>query len=456
MSSQRSQGRRAVVVVIDGCGIGAAPDAEKFGDSKSCNTIANVAKGVGGLDLPNLEQLGIGNICPIDGIKQTQAIGLFGKLEEASNGKDTQTGHWEMMGVVSEQAFPTYPEGFPKEIVDAFIKQAKVEGILSNKPESGTKVLEDLGEEHQRTGKPIVYTSGDSVFQIACHVDTVPLEKQYEWCEIARKILVGPHEVGRVICRPFKGKPGAYSRLSGDRRDYAVPPPRATFLDRLVESEVGVFGVGKIEDIFVGNGITHAKHTGSNLEGLEVTLDALSGKYTDADWKALKTHGKQADDVRFIFTNLVDTDSLFGHRRNVAGYAGALVEIDKWLGKILAALNDDDLLIISSDHGNDPTAAGTDHTREFVPLLAYSPAMAKNAAIASGSGARNSRAGASGTSGLGSTNNSGVTATSGLLAGDVGTRKGFADIAASLAEWLAVEWKGPGKSFVREHAQVQA
>ena len=185
-------------------------------------------------------------------------------------------------------------------------------------------------------------------------------------------------------------------------------------------------------------------------------MNALAGKYTNADWKGLRTDSSNVEDVRFIFTNLVDTDSLYGHRRNVSGYAGALVEIDKWLGKIMAALNDDDLLIISSDHGNDPTAAGTDHTREFVPLLAYSPAMAKNAVIASGSGARNSRAGASGTSGLGSTNNSGVTATSGLLAGDVGTRKGFADIAASLAEWLAVEWKGPGKSFVREHAQVQA
>jgi len=405
--------RRAIVLVIDGCGIGAAPDHEAFGDLSNCNTIANVAREMGGLKLPNLGKLGLGSISPIQGVNaDLTKLGLFGKLEEASNGKDTQTGHWEMMGVVSEVAFPLYPDGFPNEIIDEFCKQAGVKGVLSNKPASGTKVLEDLGEEHQRTGMPICYTSGDSVFQIACHVDTVPLEKQYEWCEIARRILDGPHRVGRVIARPFEGTPGNYKRVSKDRRDYAVPPPRKTFLDILNDNGRGVFGVGKIEDIFVGNGISHAKHTGSNEEGLQITLDAIANNYN------LKDHRigtNRPDDVSLIFTNLVDTDSLYGHRRDVKGYGGALHEIDAWLGKIMQAMNKDDLLIISSDHGNDPTAPGTDHTREFVPLLAYSPSLEKQ----------------------------------GL---DIGTRDGFSDIAASLADWLDTDWKGPGVSFVSKHA----
>lgn len=408
--------KRAIVLVIDGCGIGAAPDAQAFGDSTNCNTLANIAREVGGLDLPNLSKLGLGRISPIDGVKESAAkLGLFGKLEEASNGKDTQTGHWEMMGVVSEDAFPMYPNGFPKEVIDEYCKQTGVSGVLSNKPASGTTVLEELGEEHQKTGLPIVYTSGDSVFQIACHVDTVPLKKQYEWCEIARKILDGPHRVGRVICRPFNGTPGAYKRLSGDRRDYAVPPPRKTFLDILADESRGVFGVGKIEDIFVGHGISHAKHTGSNKEGLEITLAAIANQYPLKDHRIGKERAD--DDVSFIFTNLVDTDSLFGHRRDVKGYAGALLEIDHWLGKIIAAMNGDDLLVISSDHGNDPTAPGTDHTREFVPLIAYSPSL----------------------------DNQGV---------DIGIRNGFYDIAASLSDWLDAGWTGPGKSFVHQKERV--
>ncbi|MBX3073403.1 phosphopentomutase [Candidatus Obscuribacterales bacterium] len=407
--SENKANRRAIVMVIDGCGIGAAPDHEAFGDLSNCHTLANVARETGGLTLPNLARLGLGQISPIEGVdKSATKLGLFGKLEEVSNGKDTQTGHWEMMGVVSETAFPMYPNGFPKEVIEEYCELTGVSGVLCNKPASGTTVLEELGEEHQRTGLPIVYTSGDSVFQIATHVDTVPLPKLYEWCETARKLLDGPHRVGRVIARPFTGTPGAYKRLSGDRRDYAVPPPRKTFLDILKDEKRGVFGVGKIEDIFVGHGLSHAKHTGSNKEGLQITLDTIANQYALKD---CRIGGTQDDKLSMIFTNLVDTDSLYGHRRDPKGYAKALVEIDEWLGKILAAMQPEDLLLISSDHGNDPTARGTDHTREFVPILAYSPSFEKQAV-------------------------------------DVGIRNGFADVAASLGDWLGADWKGPGVSFV--------
>ncbi len=405
--------RRAIVLVIDGCGIGAAPDAKAFGDDDTCNTIVNIAKEMGGLSLPTMERLGLGNICSIPGVKgRDNAIGLFGKLEEASNGKDTQTGHWEMMGIVNQDAFPVFPNGFPPDVIDEFKRRTGVENVLCNMPESGTKVLVDLGDEHVRTGHPIVYTSGDSVFQLACHVDVIPLAKQYEWCEIAREMLDGPYRVGRVICRPFTGKSGEYTRLSGDRRDYAVPPPGTTFLDHVLKKGVGVFGVGKIEDIFVGNGISHAKHTGSNEEGLEITLSAIENRYKLED---CKISADRPDDVQVIFTNLVDTDSLYGHRRNVSGYAGALKEIDLWLERILASMSDEDLLLISSDHGNDPTFRGTDHTREYVPILAYSPK---------------------------------------ITAEDLGTRKGFCDIAKTMSDWLGTDWHGPGESFVQKRERV--
>jgi phosphopentomutase len=406
-------------MVIDGCGIGASPDANRFGDPSTTNTIGNVAREVGGLALPNMAQLGLGNITQIAGIpKVASPLGVFGKMEEASNGKDTQTGHWEMMGIISEQAFPLYPDGFPDDVIQRFINESGCKGILCNKPASGTAVLEELGEEHRRTGFPICYTSGDSVFQIATNTEVTPLPTLYHWCEVARGILQGKHRVGRVIARPFKGSPGNYVRLGGDRHDYAVPPPSKTLMDTLVAQGIGVFGVGKIEDIFVGNGLTHAKHTGINREGLELTLDAVANR---TDYGKLKIGGTSADAVQFIFTNLVDTDSLFGHRRNVKGYAGALTEIDEWLGKLMASMAPDDLLIISSDHGNDPTAPGTDHTREFVPLLAYSPSFS-----------------------------------SGSQKFDAGTRQGFTDIAASIAGWLGVSWNGPGVSFLSETAKTPA
>lgn len=410
--------RRAIVLVIDGCGIGASPDAEAFGDSKTCNTLANTASHVGGLKLPVMEKLGLGNITAIDGVKQLdECYARFGKLEETSNGKDTQTGHWEMMGIVSEKAFPLYPEGFPKEIIDAFIKETGCKGILGNKPASGTTILEELGEEHRKTGYPIVYTSGDSVFQIATNIETTDLPTLYRWCEIARKILDGPHRVGRIIARPFKGTPGNYSRLGGDRRDYAVPPPKKTFLDHLLGGNVGVYGVGKIEDIFVKNGLSHAKHTGTNKEGLELTLNAINGS---DNLRAYKLGENKPDDVQMIFTNLVDTDSLYGHRRDVKGYGSALLEIDAYLDKIVKAMRKDDLLIISSDHGNDPTAPGTDHTREFVPMIAYSPTFLEGGKPMSAKKA------------------------------NVGIRHGFVDIAATLSDWLAVKWDGDGVSIFEE------
>lgn len=409
--------RRAIILVIDGCGVGAAPDAATFGDLPSCNTIANTAGKVGGLKLPNMQRLGLGNICSIAGVDEvSKPIGFYGKLKELSAGKDTQTGHWEMMGIVSNSGFPTYPEGFPDELVNQFIKETGCKKILCNKPASGTKVLEELGEEHQRTGYPIVYTSGDSVWQLACHVDTIPLEKQYEWCLVARRLLNGKYKAGRVIARPFNGTPGNYKRMSFERRDFGVKPPAATFLDEFLAEGSGVLGIGKIEDIFDKQGLSHAQHTGSNKEGLDLTLQAIDGRY-QLGGKEIIDHAP--DTVKLIFTNLVDTDSLFGHRRNVEGYAGALLEIDEWLGQIIQAMRKDDLLLISSDHGNDPTAPGTDHTREYVPIIAYSKALEDLS--------RDHR--------------------------DVGIRNGFYDMAASLSGWFGMPITH-GQSFIPQLSEV--
>lgn len=418
MEEAKGSARRAIVVVIDGCGCGASPDHAKFGDSAECNTMGNIARELGGINLPNMASLGLGNLTPMKGVNPVaKSRGYFGRLEEASCGKDTQTGHWEMMGIISPTSFPMYPNGFPPEVVDKFIAETGCKQILCNKPYSGTLVLDDLGEEHMRTGYPIVYTSGDSVFQIACHVDVVPLATQYKWCEIARRILDGPHRVGRVIARPFNGSPGhpknTFKRISADRRDYAVPPPAKTFLDYTLDQGIGVFGVGKIEDIFVGNGLSHAKHTGTNKEGLELTLAAITG---DIDLNKIEISKQKTDRLGVIFTNLVDTDSLYGHRRDVKGYGGALEEIDQWLGKIMSSMRPDDLLIISSDHGNDPTAPGTDHTREYVPLLAYSPSL-------EGDEKKDVKK-------------------------DVGIRAGFADIAGTMGDWLELKWQGAGHSVL--------
>ncbi len=365
--------KRVILLIIDGCGIGAAPDFAQYNDTADCNTLANVAKVVQGLNLPNLYKFGLGNICNLQGLPvNPQPLGVNAKLEELSCAKDTQTGHWEMMGLVSEVGFPLYPQGFPPEVIQEFITQTGCQNILVNLPYSGTKVLDDYGDEHCKSSFPIVYTSGDSVFQIACHTDIIPIEKQYKWCEIARSILTGKHNVGRVIARPFNGVSGSYQRISALRHDYTVLPPRKTLLDELIVNNLGVLGIGKIEDIFCKQGLSHAIHTGSNLEGLKLTIEAMQNQL---DLNKLRLSQETPENINFIFTNLVDTDSLYGHRRDAQGYYKALKEIDNYLGNIQSLMTKDDLVIISSDHGNDPTATGTDHTREYVPFLMFNSQM---------------------------------------------------------------------------------
>ncbi len=365
--------KRAVIIVIDSMGIGAMPDCEEFGDIKECNTLKNVCAFNNGLHVPNLSSLGLGNIQDFEGInKTTSPLGQYGTLEEKSKGKDTTTGHWEIAGLVSEKPFSTFPNGFPKELIDKFITETNCSGVLANRPASGTAIIEELNEEHHRTRYPIVYTSADSVFQIAVDTDMIPLETLYKWCEIARHILdVGGYNTARVIARPYKIIDGKPTRISKDRRDYSMKPPKATVLDKVKNAGAKVIGIGKIEDIFSKAGITHAIHTGSNKEGLELTIKALNGtldldsiKYQDTD---ITDETKE-----IIFTNLVDTDMLFGHRNNAEGYGKAIEEIDLYLAQILPLIGEDDLLIITADHGCDPTVPGTDHTREKVPVLYYS------------------------------------------------------------------------------------
>lgn len=381
--------KRVFVVVIDAWGVGALPDAPDYGDSLTCNTMGNIDKTADSLSLPNLERLGLGNILPLSRIKaQDKPLGSYGKMAEYSRGKDTTTGHWEMVGIYLDIPFPTYPDGFPPEIVERFKQETGVKNILGNKPASGTKILEELGMEHLETGDPIVYTSADSVFQIAAHIgpeSKIDLATLYQWCEKAREILDGPHKVSRVIARPFIGNsPDTFKRVGKDRRDYAVLPPEATVLNRIREAGALVVGIGKIEDIFCFSGLTHTIHTGSNPEGIEVlskivrneqNLDELS-----LDKKALSDYSKA--DKQFIFVNLVETDSNYGHRRDVNGYARSLEQFDAGLGEILNQLGEDDLLMISADHGCDPTAPGSDHTREYVPIMMYSPSLpARNLGI---------------------------------------------------------------------------
>ncbi len=365
--------KRAIIMVIDSMGIGAMPDCEEFGDIKECNTLRNVCAFNKGLDVPSLELLGLGNIQDFEGINKTATpIGQYGTLREKSKGKDTTTGHWEIAGLVSEKPFATFPQGFPKELIDKFIEETGCKGILANIPASGTAIIEQLNEEHHKTGFPIVYTSADSVFQIALDTDLIPLETLYKWCEIARKILdEGKYNVARVIARPYKIIDGKPTRISKDRRDYSMAPFGKTVLDKVKDSGAKVIGIGKIEDIFEKAGITHAIHTGSNKEGLELTIKAINGSL---DLEAIKYKDANItdNDREIIFTNLVDTDMLFGHRNNAEGYGKAIEEIDEYLEKILPLIGEDDLLIITADHGCDPTVPGTDHTREQVPVLYYS------------------------------------------------------------------------------------
>ncbi|HEY9688052.1 MAG TPA: phosphopentomutase [Coleofasciculaceae cyanobacterium] len=375
--------KRVFVVVIDAWGVGALPDASEYGDSQDCNTMGNIDRAADRLSLPNLERLGLGNILPLSRVKaQESPLASYGKMSEFSKGKDTTTGHWEMAGIYLETPFPTYPDGFPPEIVERFKQETGVKEILGNKPASGTEILKELGMQHLETGNPIVYTSADSVFQIAAHTgpeSKVDLGTLYAWCEKAREILDGPHQVSRVIARPFVGNsPETFKRVGKDRRDYAVLPPESTTLNRIREAGGLVVGIGKIEDIFCFSGLTHSIHTGSNADGIEV-LDKLARDEQDLDALSLEKKPlsvyPQAD-KQFIFVNLVETDSNYGHRRDVDGYARALEEFDAGLGKILEAMGDEDLLMISADHGCDPTAPGSDHTREYVPIMLYNKRLA--------------------------------------------------------------------------------
>lgn len=362
--------KRAILIVADSAGCGAADDAAEFNDLPSCNTIGNVAEAVGGLKLPNLERMGLGNVTDIEGVSKTDDFtAQYGIMKEISKGKCTTTGHWEMAGLILDKPFLTFPDGFPQSIIEEFIRRTSCGGILGNKPASGTAILDELHEEHEKTGFPIVYTSADSVFQIAVNVDFTPLEKLYEYCRIARKILDEKSNVSRVIARPYRLVDKKPVRISKDRRDYSVPPFGKTICDKISENNGFVYGIGKIEDIFVKKGITHAVHTGSNKEGLELTLDAVKADLPPEKNKIIDCTSNP--DKYFIFTNLVDTDMLYGHRNDAKGYAKALEEIDSYIPKIISAMKDDDILIITADHGCDPTVPGTDHTRENVPLLVY-------------------------------------------------------------------------------------
>jgi phosphopentomutase len=343
---------RACVIVLDAVGAGALPDAAEFGDEGS-DTLGNVARAVGGLDLPNLEALGLGNVEPLEGCPpQPGAPAVAGRLVERSKGKDTTTGHWELMGIVTPQAMPTYPHGFPFEVIDPFMHRTG-RGVLGNKAASGTEIIEELGEEHQRTGKWIVYTSADSVFQVAAHVDTIPLEELYRACEAAREILTGKHAVGRVIARPFEGEPGNYARTA-DRHDWSLTPRQPNYLSLVREAGKEVHGVGKIGDIFAGQDVDHSHPTKSNVEGITQTETLL----------------RELDDG-FVFVNLVETDMLWGHRNDPVNFHRCLQDFDRRLPDLLDALRSGDLLVLTSDHGCDPTTPSTDHSREHALLLAY-------------------------------------------------------------------------------------
>lgn len=381
---------RVILIVLDSVGIGELPDASEYGDSRS-NTLGNLADAVGGLKLPNLARLGLGNIAPIRGVPATEfPIACFGKMAELSKGKDTITGHWELMGIVNETPFPTYPNGFPPEVIESF-QDAIGTKVIGNKPASGTEIINELGKIHMETGFPIVYTSADSVFQIAAHEEIIPVEKLYNFCRIARALLKPPHNVARVIARPFIGKPGAFIRTPR-RMDFSIKPLHPTLLDYINNT----LGIGKIWDIFSGQGITEGIKTKSNIEGISKTIHFIR-------------HDRR---YKLIFTNLIDFDMLYGHRNDVDGYYKALREFDSYIPKILKAMRRNDILILTADHGCDPTTPGTDHSREYVPLLVYGTCI-----------------------------NPGV---------DLGTCTSFSDIAQTLAELWGLPRMPKGQSFLNK------
>ena len=347
--------KRAIIVVIDSMGIGAMPDSLDFGDDSTVNTLCNLAKASGGLNVPNFEKMGLGNIKDILGVKKTNSpIAEYGIMKAKSKGKDTTTGHWEIAGLVLDNPFKTYIN-FPDELIEKFIQKTNCGGILGNLPASGTKIIEELNDKHHKTKFPIIYTSADSVFQIAVDIDIIPIETLYEWCKIARELLDEGYGISRVIARPYKIIDGKPTRIGSLRHDYSVAPPKDTLLDEIVKNNGKVYAIGKIKDIFTGKGISESKPTGGNTEGLIATLDAIQNK----------------KDFSLIFTNLVDTDMLYGHRRDYSGYKKAIEEVDSYLPKFIQNMNEDDLLIITADHGCDPTYKGSDHTREMVPVIIY-------------------------------------------------------------------------------------
>jgi phosphopentomutase len=385
--------KKVILITLDGLGIGELPDAAEFGDTGS-NTLKNMATAAGGLNLPNLERMGLGFLGDFQGIRKIkEPIASYGIMAEASKAKDTSTGHWEMMGFITKKTFPLYPDGFPLELIDAFEK-AIGKKILGNKASSGTEIINEIGEEHMRTGRPIVYTSADSVFQIAAHEDIIPVGELYRMCEIARGILKEPHNVGRVIARPFTGRPGNFQRTP-KRKDYSLPPPGKTVLDGLKEKGIPVIGIGKIEDIFAGKGITEAIHTENNTDGIEEIIRAI-----------VKT------DKGLIFTDLVDFDMVYGHRNDPEGFAKALTDFDKSLQIFFKEMKRDDILILTADHGCDPTTPSTDHSREYVPLLVY-----------------------------------GEKVKAGI---NLGIRKTFADLGATIAEIFDIKKPEEGESFLKD------
>ena len=384
--------KKIILVVTDSLGVGELPDAEKYGD-KRADTFGHIVEKCGELKIPNLLKLGMGNIDGVCGgrLAKAEPVGCFGKMAELSKGKDTTTGHWELAGLRTDVPFKTYPDGFPKEFMEEFEKEIGM-GCLGNYPASGTAIIEELGPEHEATGKPIVYTSADSVFQIAANTDVIPLERLYEICKTARRLLVGDWACGRVIARPYVIRDGKRERTS-DRRDFAVTPPEDTVLDMVSKSGKTMYGVGKIGDIFNQKGLTESVHTVSNMDGVDKTLEAM-----------------KMDFEGFIFTNLVDFDSKYGHRRDPEGYGRCIEEFDRRIPELMEALGDEDILMICADHGNDPVAHGTDHTREYVPILVYGKNLKQGV--------------------------------------NLGIRESFADAGASVCDFLGIEGPAIGESFL--------
>lgn len=396
--------KRAVLIIIDACGVGSIPDYKDFDETEESHTLKSTCKyafeNMGGIKLPNLQKLGIANIDKLPGLEALEKpIASWGKMRELNKAKDTITGHWEMVGIKAENPFPYYPNGFPPEIINEFLEKTGAPGVLCNAPASGTTVINQFGDEHKESKKPIIYTSADSVMQIACDVDVIPLETQYKWCEIAREIMRGEHEVARIIARPYKLNPNhnpksdkaadmKYVRVGDKRHDYSVLPHGRSALESVIENGGRVLGLGKIQDIFASVGVPENIHTKSNADGIEKLISALKENNSDKD--------------EVLFINLVETDSHYGHRRDPEGFAKALEAIDKKIPEILETLNENDILMISADHGCDPTSAGTDHTREHVPIIFYNKDME---------------------------------------AKDLGIRETFADIGETILDWFKIEEK---------------